>query len=371
MGESGRPGSPFFCVQARARYGAGGTRGRLGRVAEQAAEERGRGAWLEQLPVWRERPILRVLVTCVMCVAALALRQAADGLLPPGFPFVTFFPVVIVTSFLFGAVDGAVAAMLCGVFAWYFFVPVVNSIELAPGAPMALAFYVFVVTTDVALVHWMQRATARVVHERAMSARLAETRELLFRELQHRVSNNLQVAAALLALQRRQIVDKDARQALDQAARRLGTIGRLSRQLYDTDGQSRDLSAFLDALCADVIEASGRQGIRCTFTSDGTVALDQQAAIPLALIVAEAVANALEHGFAGRDEGRISVSLVRREEEVVIDVVDNGHGLPPGFSLEASNSLGLRIATTLAQQIGGRFEMFGGNGTTSRLILPA
>lgn len=78
------------------------------------------------------------------------------------------------------------------------------------------------------------------------SARLAATRELLFRELQHRVSNNLQMVAALLTVQRRKIADPEAKLALDEASRRLGVIGRISRQLYDPTGAGKDLPAFLD-----------------------------------------------------------------------------------------------------------------------------
>jgi two-component sensor histidine kinase len=71
---------------------------------------------------------------------------------------------------------------------------------------------------------------------------LADTRELLFRELQHRVSNNLQVAAGLLTMQKRQLTDVSEKTALDEAAGRLALIGRISRQLYDPSGPRSLLS---------------------------------------------------------------------------------------------------------------------------------
>ncbi|RZL28122.1 MAG: DUF4118 domain-containing protein, partial [Sphingomonas sp.] len=129
---------------------------------------------------------------------ALALRIMTDSLLPAGFPYVTFFPAVIITSFLFGVRLGMVSAALCGLLAWYFFIPPAFSFAVTQGTAFALAFYVLVVATDLALVHWMQSANQQLARERELSRSLADTRELLFRELQHRVSNNLQVAAGLL-----------------------------------------------------------------------------------------------------------------------------------------------------------------------------
>lgn len=332
----------------------------------------GRAAWLERLPIAREQPLLRLLVTLAICGIALGVRFVADPWLPSGFPFVTFFPAVILSSFLFGVADGLVAGALCGLFSWYFFIPPYGSLVLSFGSAVALLFYMLVVGTDIVLVHWMQRANAHLARERALSAQLAETRELLFRELQHRVSNNLQVVAGLLALQRRNVGDDRARAALDEASRRLSVIGRISRQLYDAGGGARDMRAFLEPLCADVVEASGRQGVRCTINVAQDAPLNPDSAIPLALIVAEAMANAIEHGFRDRDAGHIEVHLAREGEDLVtVEVRDDGHGLPDGFSIEASDSLGLRIATMLAEQLNGTFDLLAGKGTTARLVLPA
>ncbi|WNO53924.1 sensor histidine kinase [Stakelama saccharophila] len=307
-----------------------------------------------------------------LVLLGLFLRFAVDRGLPSGFPYVTFFPAVILSSFLFGVRWGSVAAVLSGLCAWYFFIPPPDSFALERSGAVALGFYCFVVVTDILLVHWMQRANANLARERETSRALAETRELLFRELQHRVSNNLQVAAGLLALQKRRLHDDSARLALDEASRRLALIGRISRQLYDAGGATRSMREFLEPLCADVVEASGRQNIRCTITVAEDAPLTPDAAVPLALIVAEAVSNAVEHGFRNRDGGTIEVLLARDETAMVkVEVTDDGEGLPDGFSIEASNSLGLRIAVMLAEQLGGRFDLLGGKGTTARLTLPA
>lgn len=324
------------------------------------------------IPAW-----LGLLIVVVASAAAWALRFALDAHLPPGFPFLTFFPVIIVVAFFLGARLGAVTAVVCGLLSWYSFVPPLDSFQLNANSAIAMGFYAFITTTEILLVSWMQRANRRAVAEREANAALAETRELLFRELQHRVGNNLQMVASLIALQRRNVTDTQARAALDEASRRLGTIGRISRQLYETSGDGRPLESFLRELITDVIEANGRSDVdhRIEAASDaGAMPISPDAAVPLALIVAETVANSIEHGFRDRGEASIDISLHRPKPDwVALEVADNGHGLPEGFSLDRSNSLGLQIAATLARQLGGTYELANdpaGRGAIARLSFP-
>lgn len=331
-----------------------------------------RAEWIERLPFAARRRWVGIAAAVLLSLAALTVRQLADTTLPPGYPFLTFFPAVIIAAFLFGVLSGTLTAVLCGLLAWYFFIPGGHGWQLSSGALLALGFFAFVTATDILLVAWMQRANARLRDARERNRRLAETRELLFSELQHRVSNNLQVAAGLLVLQKRGVADPAARAALDEAADRLARIGRISRQLYDAAGAARTMRSFLEPLCHDVIAASGRAGIVLSVHGDDDVVIDPDAAVPVALIVAEALANAIEHGFEGRETGRVEVVLAREPTgRIDIEIRDDGRGLPPGFDAEASASLGLRIARAMAKQLRGRFDLVAGNGVTiARLILP-
>ncbi|WP_439533002.1 HWE histidine kinase domain-containing protein [Polymorphobacter sp.] len=154
--------------------------------------------WMERLPLARGRFVVGSLTTLAIVGLAWLLRVVADPFLPPGFPYVTFFPAVIVTSFLFGVRLGGVSALLCGLIAWYFYINPVNSFALPYGAQAALAFYVFVVATDLALVHWMQNANRLLINEREVNRQLADSKEQMVRELEHRITERNKAADALL-----------------------------------------------------------------------------------------------------------------------------------------------------------------------------
>lgn len=108
-------------------------------------------------------------------------------MLPPGFPYVTFFPAVIITSFLFGVRFGLISALLCGAVAYYYFLTPAYSFSIA-GKQVALGFYVFVVATDLLLVYGMQAANQQLIKERELNLKLANTKAELALELQQRVT---------------------------------------------------------------------------------------------------------------------------------------------------------------------------------------
>lgn len=335
--------------------------------------------FLERLPLLWDHRAVAYGAAVALSVGACVTRAAVDHLLPPGFPFVTFFPAVIICSFLLGRGPGTAAALLCGLCAWYFFIAPLHSFRLGSDTAVALLFYAGVVTVDILLVHWMQQANRRLRDERERSAalaerssQLAERTEVLFRELQHRVSNNLQMVGAVLALQKRGVVDPAAALALDNAATKLTLIGRIQRQLYDTSGSQIALDRFLRDLTADVIEAGGKSGITHNVAAPPAVMLPPDSLIPLALIMAEAISNAIEHGLADRDVGHISVDLTQTAADLQLCVIDDGAGLPVGFDASNGSSLGLKIATTLARQLGGSFDVIDGQpvGAMSILIIP-
>jgi len=326
--------------------------------------------FIERLPLVPERAGLAFGVTTLLCLLALGARAWVEPILSSGFPFVTFFPAVIISSFLFGVRPGIYAAIVCGLFSWYFFIAPSMTFTLQANTIVAMGFYAVVCATDIALVHWMQRANYSLGVEREKSRALAENREMLFRELQHRVSNNIQVVAALISLQSRNVSDEAARKALDEAHTRLNLIGKIGRALYDPTGQRLGIRSFMESLTADILEASGRRDLTVSLDIDEAVSVHPDMAVPLSLIVAETISNAIEHGFPEQGQGTIAVALQKSDAgRLILEVVDDGKGLPHDFQPERGGNLGLRIATALAGQLGGVFSMARGTNGGARAML--
>ncbi len=327
---------------------------------------------IHQLPLLRERRALAYAAALLLSALAWWIRWALDAAFPPGFPYLTFFPAVIISSFLFGRGPGTLSAFVCGILAWYFFIPPTHAFDLGTRTFVALGFYVGVVTVDIGLIHAMQQANERSSRSALEQGRLAERTELLFNELQHRVSNNIQMVGAMLSLQQRQVLDPIARMVLADASTKLQLIGRIQRQLYSTSGEQVPLDMFLRDLMADLFAADGRTGIIHRIEAVPGVRLSPDAAIPLALIMAEGIANAMEHGFAHREVGLVLVTLTLEDDVMELCVIDDGAGLPPDFDIHRSDSLGLKLVRSLAAQIGAQLSIENGapSGTVLRLSLP-
>ncbi len=326
---------------------------------------------LEQLPLLQERQALAYATALLLSALAWWVRWELDAAFPPGFPYLTFFPAVIVTSFLFGRGPGTLSAIVCGFLAWYFFIPPAYTFDVTGRTLVALGFYAGVVAVDIGLIHAMQRANQRSSRLAAEQQHLAQRTELLFSELQHRVSNNIQMVGAMLSLQQRQVNDPTARLILADASTKLQLIGRIQRQLYSTAGEQVPLDVFLRDLMADLSAADSKPGIVHQIHAEPGILLAPDAAIPLALIMAEGIANAMEHGFAHQDVGVITVSLTRQDGAIELCVVDDGAGLPSNFDFNHSESLGLKVARSLARQMGAQLtiENHAPAGATLRLSL--
>lgn len=306
-------------------------------------------------------------VAIAAVAAATAVRQVAAAVLPPGYPFLSFFPAVILTTFLAGVGPGILAGVLGGLIAWCLFIPPPWEMPLDASTALALGFYIVVVAVDIAIIHVMMTAQERLAAEQRRSADLARQTEVMFSELQHRVSNNLQLVSSLLMIQQSKVQDPEALRMLDEARARVSTLGRLHRALHNPTQQKLDMARYLDDLSRDLIEAAGVQ-VAWEISAE-TVPIANDKLVPVALIYAELFSNALEHGLAD-GAGKVSILLAQDGGNVRLAIRDDGPGLPPGFDLETQDSLGLRIVRSLAGQIGGQVAMFSDRGTVATLTFP-
>jgi two-component system, sensor histidine kinase PdtaS len=300
----------------------------------------------------------------------LAIRFLLAEVAGTGSPYLIFIPAIILTTYFAGLWPAIASGIASTLAARYFFASPQYSFTLTSENSLSFGLFIAVVAIDIAIVTIMRMALDQLDAERRKSTALAEQREVLFRELQHRISNNLAIVSALLNLERADVEDEKAKQALTEAATRLALIGKIHRRLHDPAGAQLRFGPFVEDLCRDVLEASGAQNIVCLVSAAEAV-IPEEKLVPLALIVTELISNALEHGFAGRQNGTIRIDLTSEGTDNVLTVADDGNGLPPDFSLEPRGSMGLRIVQSLTQQIGGSFAMEGGRGTTCRLVFQA
>jgi PAS domain S-box-containing protein len=210
---------------------------------------------LERLPLLGRRRPLAYGYALALSVLAWWLRWALDPIFPPGYPYLTFFPAVILSSFLFGRGPGTVAGITCGLLAWYFFIPPTHSFLLNARTAVALAFYAAVVTVDIALVHWMQRAGARLRAERERS-RLVQGQ---LRELNMTLEQQVEQRTAELRLHR-DIVQSHPTPicAFDVELRLTEFNQALSDQLHDISGRRVRIGDVFPDLVPDAQKASVR-----------------------------------------------------------------------------------------------------------------
>ena len=302
---------------------------------------------------------LRWVLTGLAFVVAFAIRYRLEGSLPPGFPFLTFFPAIILCSYFLGTRSG-IAMAVAGFFsAWYFFIPPFAGFHLTGAGIIALLFYVFIAATEIALVTLAQRALRALEAERQANALLAEQRRLMFHELQHRVSNNLATVSGLMKLQRRLVGDEAAGMALDDSVRRIDLVARIMRNLHDPSGQTVDMARFLVDTGRDILESNGASARIALKVDAAPLHVGPDVSVPLGLIATELVANTLEHGFPGDSTGMIGLRLwtPAQQGRAVLELQDNGQGLPKDFDIDKTRSLGLSIARQFAKQLGGTLVM--------------
>ncbi|MBI4804874.1 MAG: PAS domain S-box protein [Desulfovibrio sp.] len=206
--------------------------------------------------------------------------------------------------------------------------------------------------------------------EEAMAASLKE-KEVLLREIHHRVKNNLQIVSSLLSLQSQGGRAASVQDVLTESKGRIMSMALIHEQLYSSHDLSQiQVDVYLSQLLPRLLTTySGKKDISLDLEFS-PIALTLDQSIPFGLIVNELVTNALKHGFIGRDAGTIRVSTSVAEGAVAIVVEDDGVGLPEGFCLEAVETLGLQLVVILTDQLHGKLAIESASGTTFLLQFP-
>ncbi|MEA2033531.1 MAG: response regulator [Euryarchaeota archaeon] len=216
----------------------------------------------------------------------------------------------------------------------------------------------------------MHDITERKRAEEQIKASLKE-KEVLLREIHHRVKNNLQVVSSMLSIQARAAKDKDTIDMLSESRNRINAMALIHTQLYESSDLSEiNMKGFLDKLLRQLLQSYPVRDTKITpIIHIVDYPFPLSTAVPVGLIVNELLSNALKHAFVNRKEGKIEVRLSASETgNTSLTVSDDGVGLPEGLDINATRTLGLRLVKILAEdQLQGNLEVTSKEGTTFKI----
>ncbi|MFY9639234.1 MAG: histidine kinase N-terminal 7TM domain-containing protein [Methanobacterium sp.] len=190
-------------------------------------------------------------------------------------------------------------------------------------------------------------------------------KEMLLKEIHHRVKNNLMVISSLLSLQSRYIKDEVSKSIFKESQNRARSMALIHELLYrSTDLKRINFGDYIKTLTNELFRmyVTDPDRIKLNINVED-VMLDINTAIPLGLIVNELVSNSMKHAFPNDRKGKIDIEFKLEDGIYSMIVSDNGVGFPKDYDLEVSDSLGLRIVNSLTEQIDGQIELERTNGT--------
>lgn len=213
--------------------------------------------------------------------------------------------------------------------------------------------------------------TERKAAEIQVQASLRE-KEVLLKEIHHRVKNNLQIISSLLSLQMSGITDPLTLEMFRESQNRVRSMALVHEKLYRAESLANvDFGEYIRALISTLMRSYARPGISCRVDADG-IRLGVDLAIPCGLILNELVSNALKHAFTGRDTGSIAVRVARTPDGLLrMTVQDDGVGHRFGPAWATAPSMGTTLIRSLTEQVGGTMVMTTGPGTCFTLTAEA
>ncbi|SCG86889.1 histidine kinase dimerization/phosphoacceptor domain -containing protein [Methanobacterium congolense] len=204
--------------------------------------------------------------------------------------------------------------------------------------------------------------TERKIAEDKIKASLHE-KEVLLREIHHRVKNNLQIISSLLNLQSRGIDNEEVQEVFKESQARVKSMAMVHEKLYQSQNLSRiQFKDYILSLVNNLLQTYLRDpsGIQLKTDIDD-VYIDINTAVPSGLIINEIISNSLKYAFDD-DRGEIKISLRKDDDEMVLKISDNGKGFSKDFDFRTTETLGLQLVNSLVQQLDGKIEIDNTNG---------
>jgi PAS domain S-box-containing protein len=198
--------------------------------------------------------------------------------------------------------------------------------------------------------------------------RQLDEKELILKEVHHRIKNNITSVESLLSLQARSIKSPEAVSAIRDAVGRIQSM----RVIYDKllpDQAYRTVSVknYIEELVDAVVNIFPSKGMVTIEKRIDDFQLEVRKLFPVGTIINELLTNVMKYAFVSKDSGTVRIFLSKNENHVTLSVKDDGNGLPPDFNSETSGGFGLVLVRLLAEQLDGRFSISAGGGTTSTI----
>lgn len=213
-----------------------------------------------------------------------------------------------------------------------------------------------------------QDITELKVAEDGLKQSLKE-KEMLLKEIHHRVKNNLMVISSLLNLQSKYIKDKNALNVFRESQNRAKSMALIHERLYRSKDLKRiDFGDYIRTLAIDLFHTYVPDPNRIKLSLNvENIMVDINTAVPLGLIVNELVTNSMKHAFGGGESGEIKIQFYSEDENLVLKVSDDGVGFPEDLDFKNTSSLGLQLVNSLTNQISGEIKLNGTKGTEFKI----
>jgi PAS domain S-box-containing protein len=196
-------------------------------------------------------------------------------------------------------------------------------------------------------------------------------KEILLKEVHHRVKNNMQVVSSILNLQSSYVSDEYALTLLKESQNRIKTMAYIHESLYQNKSfTSVNFSEYIQTLVNNIVQSYSASQEKIQLSLDiEKITLSLDISIPVGLIINELVTNAIKHGFPDSQTGNITIHLKTKNNFVFLELKDNGVGFASGVDFENSHSLGLQLVNTLIEQIEGKFEFESAKNVGTRVLI--
>lgn len=215
----------------------------------------------------------------------------------------------------------------------------------------------------------MRDITERIKEEEKVKTSLKE-KEVLLKEVNHRVKNHLQIINSILSLQSVYIKDKDDLAIFQETQNSIRSMALIHEKIYASGNLSEiNLTEYLQVLASHLIKSFAISSrVHLNFDMD-QVFLPVEKAVPCGLIVNELITNSMKYAFPDNRAGEISV-ILRLSDQLTMTVKDNGVGFPENIDYKNADSFGMQIISSLMEQLDGSFKLESGAGTTFHIFIP-